>query len=49
MKSQVVQYQGKIYFYILSLLDIFSQFHGLCPLQTKYSRRVKKYKDNFYY
>ena len=42
MKSQPVEYQGKTCGYILSLLDIFSRFHWLCPLQTKHSRGVKE-------
>ena len=42
MKSQAVQFQGKTYCYILSLLDVFPRFHWLCPLQTKHSRRIKE-------
>ena len=42
MKSQAVQYQGKNYRYILSLLDVFSRFYWLCPLHTKHSREVKE-------
>ena len=40
MKRQAVQYQGKTYRYILSLLNVFLDW--LCPLQTKHSHGVKK-------
>ena len=42
MKSQAVQYQGKTYRYIQSVLDVFFRFHWLSPLQTKHSRGVKE-------
>ena len=42
MKSQALQFQGKTDRYILSLLDVFSRFHWLCPLQAKHSCRVKE-------
>ena len=36
MKSQTALWKGKSYCYILLLMDIFSQFHWLDPLQRKY-------------
>ena len=40
MRSQVVEYNGKSYRYILSLIDIFSRFHWLVPLQRKFASHV---------
>ena len=40
MRSQVVEYNGKSYRYILSLIDIFSSFHWLVPLQRKFASHV---------
>ena len=40
MKNMAVAYKVKTYKYILSLLDVFSQFHGLYPLESKYSSEV---------
>ena len=37
MKIMKVKYKGKSYLYILSLLDIFSRFHRLVPLEKKRS------------
>ena len=48
MKSQAVQYQGKTYRYVLSLLDVFSQFHRLYPLQIKQSRGIKENKKKIF-
>ena len=48
MKSPAVQYQGKTYRYIQSLLDVFFRFHWLSPLQTKHSRGVKEIINNFF-
>ena len=42
MKNQAVQYQGKTYRYIPSLLDVFSRIHWLCPFQTKHSHGIKE-------
>ena len=41
MRNVKIEYNGKTYQYILSLLDIFSRFHWLLPLQSKHSNRVK--------
>ena len=38
--NMAVTYNGKTYNYILSLLDIFSRFHWLCPLESKHSNSV---------
>ena len=40
MRSQVLEYNGKSYRYILSLIDIFSRFHWLVPLQRKFASHV---------
>ena len=37
MKNMEVVYKGKTYKYILSFLDVFSQFHWLYPLESKHS------------
>ena len=42
MKGMQVQYKGKTYRYILSLMDLFSRFHWLAPLERKKSSFVKK-------
>ena len=42
MTGMKVNYKGKTDKYILSLLDIFSRFHWLVPLERKYSKIVKK-------
>ena len=33
MKGMQVEYKGKLYWYILSLMDLFSRFHWLAPLE----------------
>ena len=40
MRSQAVEYNGKSYRYILSLMDIFSRFHWLVPWQIKFASHV---------
>ena len=40
MKSQQVEYQGRIYRYILSILDVFSRYHWLPPLTSKHATKV---------
>ena len=42
MKGMQVEYKGKTYRYILSLMDLFSRFHWLAPLERKKSSFVKK-------
>ena len=48
MKSMKVEYKGKCYQYIFSLMDIFSQFHWLAPLTRKKSSHVKKELQRIY-
>ena len=47
IRGEAVEYQGKTYRYIKSLLDVFSRFHWLYHLQTKHSRGVKEYMKKF--
>ena len=42
MKAMPCDYMGKTYRYILSLVDLFSRFHWLAPLETKHSSSVAK-------
>lgn len=48
MKGTSVNYEGKTYRYILSLLDIFSRFHWLCPLESKHSIGIKNKLKQIY-
>ena len=48
MHGEAVEYQGKTYRYIMSLLDVFSRFHWLHPLQTKHPLGVKEYMKKIY-
>ena len=36
LSSQRVEYEGKIYRYVLSVMDVFNRFHWLSPLQRKF-------------
>ena len=40
MRLQAAKFNGKSYRYILSLMDIFSRFHWLVPLQRKFASHV---------
>ena len=40
MKSQQVEYQGRKYRYVLSILDVFSRYHWLAPLTSKHATKV---------
>ena len=42
MKGMQVDYKGKIYRYIFSLMDLFSRFHWLAPLERKKISFVNK-------
>ena len=42
MKNMQTEHNGKPYRYIFSLMDIFSRFHWLAPLERKKSSHVKK-------
>ena len=48
MKNMQVEYKGKTYRYILSLMDLFSRFHWLAPLERKKSSLVKKELQRIY-
>lgn len=48
MNSMKVNYNGKTYRYIFSLMDVFSRFHWLAPLERKTSRLVKKELNRIY-
>ena len=48
MKNMAVVYKGKTHKYILSLLDVFSQFHWLYPLESKHSSGTKKKLKKIY-
>ena len=48
MKNMAVVYKGKTYKYILSLLDVFSRFHWLYPLESKHSSGIKKKLKKIY-
>lgn len=41
MQKQKISHHGRTYKYILSLMDVFSRFHWLCPLETKHSQGIK--------
>lgn len=43
-----VNYEGKTYKYILSLMDIFSRFHWLFPLESKQSIKIAKALKKIY-
>ena len=40
MKRLRTKYKGKTYKYVLSIIDVFSRYHWLVPLQTKKSPQV---------
>ena len=40
LSSQSVEYEGKVYRYVLSVMNVFSRFHWLSPLQRKYPHHV---------
>ena len=48
MKGMQVEYKGKTYRYILSLMDLFSRFHWLAPFERKKSSFVKKELKRIY-
>ena len=41
MRNLKIEYNGKTYQYICSVLDVFSRFHWLVLVQSKHSRKVK--------
>ena len=40
MKSQQVEYQGRKYRYVLSILNVFSRYHWLAPLTSKHTAKA---------
>ena len=40
LSSQRVEYEGKVYRHVLSVMDVFSRFHWLSPLQRKFPHHV---------
>ena len=40
LSSQRVEYEGKVYRYVLSVMDIFSRFHWFSLLQRKFPHHV---------
>ena len=40
LSSQRVEYEGKVYRYVLLVMDVFSRFHWLSPLQRKFPHHV---------
>ena len=38
--SQRIEYEGNVYRYVLSVMDVFSRFHWLSPLQRKFPHHV---------
>ena len=42
MRNMEVEYNGKLFRYILSLLDVFLPFYLLVPLETKRIKSVTK-------
>ena len=48
MKGIQVEYKGKTYWCILSLMDLFSRFHWLAPLERKKISFVKKELKRIY-
>ena len=43
LSSQCVEYGGKRFRYVLSVMDVFSGFHWLYPLQRKFFRYVAEH------
>ena len=41
--SQRIEYEGNVYRYVLSVMDVFSRFHWLSPLQRKFPHHVAEY------
>lgn len=48
MKSQRVAVDDKTYRYILSLMDVFSRFHWLAPLQRKFPSHVAPHLERIF-
>ena len=48
IRSMAIVYKGKIYQYILSLFDVFLQFHWLYPLESIHSSGIKNELKKIY-
>ena len=40
-RNQLIEHENKVYQYILSIMDVFSRFHWLIPLERKFPRHIK--------
>ena len=48
MRNQLIEYENKVYQYILSIMDVFSRFHWLIPLERKFPRHIKLYLEKLF-
>lgn len=48
MQKLRTKYKGKTYKYVLSIIDVFSRYHWLVPLQTKQSSHVARELHRIY-
>ena len=48
MQKCPVEWKGRLYKYILSLIDVFSRYHWLKPLERKSSRAVASALNSIY-
>ena len=48
MRNQLVEYENKVYWYILSIMDVFSRFHWLIPQERKFSRHIKPHLEKLF-
>ena len=45
MRNQLIEYENKVYLYILSIIDAFSRFHWLIPLLRKFPGHIKPHLE----
>ena len=48
MRNQLIEYESKVYKYTLLIMDVFSRFHWLIPLERKFSRHIKPHLEKFF-
>ena len=48
LSSQRVEYDGIVYRYILSIMDVFSRFHWLAPLERKFPSHVSLHLERIF-
>ena len=48
MRNQLIEYANKFYQYTLSIMDVFSGFHWLMPLEQKFSRHIKPHLEKLF-